>query len=239
LWRDFPLHLAQHCGRCVIAYDRLGFGRSSPRPGTLSPDFIETEAYEGFACLYRQLGLDRFVVLGHSVGGCMAVNCAAAWPHACAGVITESAQAFVDEDIRAGIRAAEQQFARPGPWQRLHQYHGDKTAQVLRAWIDTWLSDGFAAWRLDQALSQRCCPLLALHGDRDEYGSRCHPEHIAARARLPGTLYMLADCGHFPHREQPDAVLGAIAAFLDQIRTSGQPLSAPADCPVLPEPDRP
>ncbi|MCG9054297.1 alpha/beta hydrolase [Laribacter hongkongensis] len=137
LWRDFPLHLAQHCGRCVIAYDRLGFGRSSPRPGTLSPDFIETEAYEGFACLYRQLGLDRFVVLGHSVGGCMAVNCAAAWPHACAGVITESAQAFVDEDIRAGIRAAEQQFARPGPWQRLHQYHGDKTAQVLRAWIDT------------------------------------------------------------------------------------------------------
>ena len=147
MWRDFPLHLAQHCGRCVIAYDRLGFGRSSPRPGTLSPDFIETEAYEGFACLYRQLGLDRFVVLGHSVGGCMAVNCAAAWPLACAGVITESAQAFVDEDIRAGIRAAEQQFARPGPWQRLHQYHGDKTAQVLRAWIDTWLSDGFAAWR--------------------------------------------------------------------------------------------
>ncbi|MCJ9712629.1 alpha/beta hydrolase, partial [Bordetella hinzii] len=35
LWRDFPQRLAEATGREVIAYDRLGFGRSDPHPGRL------------------------------------------------------------------------------------------------------------------------------------------------------------------------------------------------------------
>src|SRR5690606_6242821 len=33
LWRSFPRQLALTTGRRVIAYDRLGFGRSDPYPG--------------------------------------------------------------------------------------------------------------------------------------------------------------------------------------------------------------
>lgn len=41
IWRDFPQQLAQATQRRIIAYDRLGFGQSSPHPGQLAVSFIE------------------------------------------------------------------------------------------------------------------------------------------------------------------------------------------------------
>lgn len=40
LWRDFPAELARATARPVIAYDRLGFGQSTPRTGRPSVNFI-------------------------------------------------------------------------------------------------------------------------------------------------------------------------------------------------------
>jgi len=216
LWRDFPMRLAQASGRRVIAYDRLGFGRSSAYPGLLPASFVQDEALGSFQELCQKLKLNQFVVLGHSVGGGMAVGCAAVHQEACQGLITESAQAFVDAATLDGIRAAERQFAEPGQLERLQKYHGDKADWVLRAWIDTWLSDAFSQWNLDEQLSHVRCPLLCLHGDRDEYGSPPHSERIAAQASGPASVHILADCGHVPHREYPDAVLAAVCAFLAQ-----------------------
>ena len=34
LWRSFPAELSAATGRAVIAYDRLGFGKSDPRTGS-------------------------------------------------------------------------------------------------------------------------------------------------------------------------------------------------------------
>lgn len=221
LWRDFPERLAQCSARRVIAYDRLGFGRSAAHPGQLPPGFIGDEAHGAFQALREHFALDAFVVLGHSVGGGMAVACAAAHGTACVGLISESAQAFVDSATLDGIRASEREFAQPGQLERLRKYHGDKAHWVLRAWIDTWLSAAFAQWSLDEQLPQVRCPLLVLHGDRDEYGSSLHAERIATQAAGPATLQILADCGHVPHREAPQRVLAAIAAFLPR-----QPASA-------------
>jgi pimeloyl-ACP methyl ester carboxylesterase len=44
LWRAFPEQLAGATGRNVIAYDRLGFGRSDSHPGRLDRNFICNEA---------------------------------------------------------------------------------------------------------------------------------------------------------------------------------------------------
>ena len=59
-------------GRVVIAYDRLGFGRSSPHPGRLDLDFVDDEAKNSLPHLCAAFGLTRAVFLGHSVGGAMA-----------------------------------------------------------------------------------------------------------------------------------------------------------------------
>ncbi|OZI77854.1 alpha/beta fold hydrolase [Bordetella genomosp. 12] len=216
LWRDFPEHLAQAAGRDVIAYDRLGFGRSDPHPGRLGLDFVSREASEGLRCLREQLGFGPFVAMGHSVGGGMAIVAAGGDAQDCRGLITESAQVFAEARTLRGIRQAREDFALPGQLDRLKKYHGDKAAWVLSAWVDSWLAPEFASWNLDAELAQVRCPVLALHGDNDEYGSLEHAERIA---RLTGgRKQVFAQCGHVPHREQEDAVLAAIGQWLDDAR---------------------
>ncbi|MCP1648202.1 alpha/beta fold hydrolase [Pseudomonas nitroreducens] len=216
LWRDFPQQLARTTGRQVIAYDRLGFGRSDQYPGALPLDFIDEEARTVFPLLQQLFGFERCVVFGHSVGGAMAVACVAQHPQACAALISESAQAFVEHRTRDGIRAAEQEFAREGQLQRLQRYHGDKAFWVLRAWVDTWLGDDFSDWNLDAELAQVKCPILSLHGEQDEYGSAAHPQRFTSTPGVPTMLRLLADCGHVPHREQQPAVLQAVAEFFQR-----------------------
>ena len=107
LWRDFPEALAQFTKRTVIAYDRLGFGRSSQREGLPSISFIEEEANIYFPAIKQALGIDEFILLGHSVGGGMAITIAATHSQDCQAVITEAAQAFVEERTLIGIRTAK------------------------------------------------------------------------------------------------------------------------------------
>lgn len=212
LWRDFPAALCSASGRRVIAYDRLGFGRSAARHDRLRASFVGDESAV-IADLQAQLGFERFVAFGHSVGGGMAIACAAALPQHVAAVVTESAQIFVEDRTRHGIEAAKIQFAAAEQLQRLEKYHGDKAAWVLSAWTDTWLSDDFAAWNLGAELAQLRCPMLALHGDSDEYGSLLHPQRIA-RFAPQANVQVLAGCGHVPHREQAAQVLRRVVEFL-------------------------
>lgn len=214
LWREFPAQLAQTTGHRVIAYDRLGFGRSDAHPGSLRLGFVEDEAQQGFTALREHFGIGDFIVFGHSVGGGMAVACAAVFASQCVGLITESAQAFVEARTLEGIRVADQQFAEPGQLQRLERYHGGKAEWVLRAWVDNWLSEHFAGWSLDAVLPQVRCPLLSLHGDNDEFGSPAHPERLVALAGGPGLMRLLQGCGHVPHREQAERVLAEVLQFL-------------------------
>ncbi|AWN49638.1 alpha/beta hydrolase [Methylobacterium terrae] len=214
VWRDFPERLASATGLPVVAYDRLGFGRSDPHPGILPLDFMQDEAAGAVPALIARLGLGRLIAFGHSVGGAMAVATAARDPDRCAAVITVGAQAFVEERTRTGIIEARRVLRSPDQLARIARYHGDKARWALDAWTETWLDPAFAGWTLDEDLARVRCPLLALHGDRDEYGSRAYPDRIARHAGGRSEVVLIEDCGHVPHRERPDAVLQAVTRFL-------------------------
>jgi len=216
-WKDFPSALAQATGRTVVAYDRLGFGRSDRLTAPPAPTFVEDEAAHGFACVLQHLGIERFVVLGHSVGGSMAVHCAARYPEACQAMITMSAVTFVEQRTLSGIRQARAWFADPAQRERLRRYHGERSDWVLSAWIDTWLAPDFATWTLAHALPAVGCPSLAIHGDDDEFGSERHPQLIADHASGQVEQALLSGVGHVPHREQPGQVLERIERFLQRI----------------------
>lgn len=214
LWRNFPEVLSRATGRQVIAYDRLGFGRSAPRQDTLAMDFIAQEARSVVPVLRARLGFERFVALGHSVGGGMAVYCAAAFPEACEALVTIAAQAFPEDRTLDGILVAKAQFTDPLQVERLGRYHGDKARWVLDAWIETWTHPEFASWSLAETLPQVVCPVLAIHGAQDEYGSARHPEMIGALSSGPARVEIMPDTFHVPHREKPEAVVALVAGFL-------------------------
>lgn len=217
LWRDFPAALCAATGRQVIAYDRLGFGKSDAHPARLSLDFVAKEAHTGFASVRQQLDIHRFILFGHSVGGGMAVHCAARFNEACAALITESAQAFVEDRTVQGIEEARELFKDPDQVDRLKKYHGEKAEWVLDAWINSWLNPAFASWSLKPVLPQVKCPVLAIHGSDDEYGSSRHPELIGQLAGGTAQVEIMAGTRHVPHREKEDIVVGVVARFLESL----------------------
>jgi pimeloyl-ACP methyl ester carboxylesterase len=215
LWRDFPSSLAAATRHPVVAYDRLGFGRSDPHPSVLETiGFIRDEARTGLPALRAGLAIDRMILFGHSVGGAMALVAAVELSAATVGVITESAQVFAEGHTLTAIRAAKSTFAAPRQIERLARYHGAKAGWVVNAWTGTWLAPAFASWTLDDDLPCVRCPILAMHGDRDQYGSLAHPARIQALVPTPGDIVILDGCGHVPHREYPDAVLRAAQTFV-------------------------
>lgn len=217
LWRDFPVAIAAATGRRVIAYDRLGFGRSDAHPGVLSFDFIATEGRDALAAVLQACDVDNFVLCGHSVGGGMALSAAPRYPTRCIGVISMAAQALVEDVTIAGIHAAQ---ATLGPGsdriERLKKYHGDKTRWVIDAWIETWLHPDFADWSLAPVLPHIKCPVLVMHGEKDEYGSLRHPEMIRELTGGAVEMAVLTNCGHVPYKETPERVLALMGAFLER-----------------------
>lgn len=214
LWRDFPARLSAATGRRIIAYDRLGFGHSDPRADRPALDFVADEAHTFFPVLRERLGLGKFVALGHSVGGGMAIHCATRFSADCDALITESAQVFAEDRTLQGIRAAKQQFMDDAQLERLRKYHGDKAKWVLDAWTETWLDPAFASWSLAEVLPRVACPVLAIHGEFDEYGSTRHPELIGRLSGGPSQVEIMKDTNHVPHRERPDSTISLISGFL-------------------------
>lgn len=227
LWRDFPAALASVTEHPVVAYDRLGFGRSDPYPGDIDIGFVRHEARSTVPALRDALGMDQMILFGHSVGGAMAIVTAALFPDATAAVITESAQVFIEDRTLAAIREAKQAFKVPGQLDRLARYHSEKAGWVLRAWTDTWLHPQFSGVVVDDDLARLRCPVLAMHGDRDEYGSHAHPDRIGRLAPAGSEVLIFPDCGHVPHREKPDLVLTAARAFLNSTWRRGSSGSSP------------
>ncbi|HAF56214.1 MAG TPA: alpha/beta hydrolase, partial [Thauera sp.] len=154
---------------------------------------------------------------GHSVGGGMAVNCAARHGAACVALITESAQAFVEDRTVAGLEDARELFKDPGQVERLKRYHGDKARWVLDAWIESWLAPAFATWSLRPVLPQVKSPALVIHGVDDEYGSPAHPQLIAELSAGPARLELMADTRHVPHREREAEVVAMVRSFLETL----------------------
>jgi pimeloyl-ACP methyl ester carboxylesterase len=152
--------------------------------------------------------------LGRLAAAARALVAAVELSAATVGVITESAQVFAEDHTLRAIRAAKSTFAAPGQIERLARYHGAKAGWVLNAWTGTWLAPAFASWTLDDDLPCVLCPILAMHGDGDQYGSLAHLARIQALVPTPADIVILDGCGHVPHREYPDAVLRAVQTFV-------------------------
>jgi pimeloyl-ACP methyl ester carboxylesterase len=216
LWKAFPERLCAATGCAGLVYDRLGYGLSSPATAPRSIHYLHLSALLELPAVMQLLAPGReHIVVGHSDGGSIALIYAASRPAALRGVITAAAHVFVEDMTLDGIRAALEAHG-AGKLRALARYHGDKAGLVFSSWADTWLAPWFRQWNIEYLLPAIDCPLLAMQGAADQYGSQAQLDAI--EKGTPGARQLvLPDCGHSPHIEQPEAAVQAMAAFINPL----------------------
>lgn len=216
MWKDFPDRLCAHVGLRGLVYSRPGYGKSTARAQDehWRPDFLLRQATEVLPPLLQALGVEEPWLFGHSDGGSIALLYAARFPRSLRGAIVVAPHLFVEDISIASIRDARAAYLDRGLRERLARYH-DNVDSAFFGWNDVWLSPAFRDWNIEQELDAIACPLLALQGENDEYGTM--RQVTAIRDRLPAAhVIALPGCGHSPHREQPEALIAAAGAFLQQ-----------------------
>jgi len=212
LWKDVPEALCRATGLPGVIYDRQGHGGADPVRAWPRPvPYLEHEAEHVLPRVLDALGIERFVHVGHSDGGSIALLHAALRPAGLVGAVTEGAHVFVEEITLAGIREARAAYVHGSLRSKLVRWHGRNTDRVFWAWNTTWLSAPFADWDMTDRLPAIRCPLLVMQGEEDEYGSRAQVEAIFSRAGGPATPMMVPECGHVPHHQAREVVLAAMA----------------------------
>lgn len=213
LWRDLPERMAATTGRRVFAYERAGHGGSDPPAGPRDPGYLRHEGERVLPAVLDAVGVARCVPYGHSDGGSIALLLAAARPERVAACVTAAAHVFVEEETLAGIRQARAAWD-DGLGARLARHHGAGTRALFDAWSLTWLGADFRNWAITDRLSAITCPVLAIQGRDDEYGTPAQVAAIVAGTRGHGEGLLLPGCGHAPHQQARDATLAAVAGFL-------------------------
>ena len=214
MWRDFPARLCEAAGVRGLVYSRPGYGRSTPRPReeAWGPDFMHRQAREVLPALLQHLGIERPWLFGHSDGGSIALLHAAAFPDAQRGAIVLAPHILVEDISVASIARAREAYLGTDLKQRLGRYHDDADSAFF-GWNDVWLSPAFRAWSIEEEIRAIRCPLLAMQGLDDEYGTLEQVRGIARRVPQ-AQLLEIPHCGHSPHKDQPEAVIEAVRTFL-------------------------
>src|SRR5205085_6454578 len=131
------------------------------------------------------------------------------------GLVLLAPHVMVEDISIASIAAAKTAFETTDLRDKLARYHADVDS-AFRGWNRIWLDPQFRAWNIEEYLPRIRCPVLAIQGEDDEYGTMDQVTRIAAGA--PDVeIVKLENCRHSPHRDQADAVLQAAARFIDRL----------------------
>ena len=213
MWRDFPQQLGSATGRPVVAWSRRGYGLSGPLPGHRDPDYMHKEA-DAVARLMDVLAIKRAILFGHSDGASIALITAARSPDRVAALVLEAPHVFVEDISIKSIAETKRLYLTSNFGQILGRYHRDPD-HVFWGWNDIWLDPRFRDWSIEGLLPAIRAPALLIQGRDDEYGTLEQLDRLGAI--LPDAQRLeLKRCGHSPHRDQPEAVLAAAAAFLER-----------------------
>ena len=229
MWRDFPDLLCSATGLPGLVYSRRGYGKSDAvfdvrGEGCLKPDYMHHEALQVLPELLRSEGIARPVLFGHSDGGTIALLHAANFD--VAACIVMAPHLFVEDISLAAIEQARKAFVQGELRQRLAKFHADVDTAFWQ-WNDIWLSPAFRSFNIESDCRQITCPLLAIQGHDDPYGTMAQIDalmHVeqdflskkgtSGRSSLRRSLLKLEQCGHSPHRDQTQKVIQVCVDFL-------------------------
>ena len=214
-WRDFPDKVAKATGCRALLYDRYGYGQSEVLKETrVGVEFMHEGALSELPDLLKNLKVENPILVGHSDGASIALIHAAV--HPVRGVAVMAPHVFVEGSGLESIRKISDTFETTGLAGRLAKYHANPR-KTFHLWADAWLDPAFRQWNIEEYLPRIKCPVLAIQGEADEYGTMAQLDAIKRQVGGPCELLKLKDCGHSPHRDSPKEVLNSVAAFIRKI----------------------
>lgn len=219
MWRDFPAQLCAATQTRGLVYSRYGYGASTPK----APDekwpvaYMHEQAREALPALLAALDLqhEHPLLYGHSDGASIALLYAAMYPDRPKGIIVAAPHIFVEDVTVSSIEAARTAYLNTDLPQRLGKFHQNVDA-TFWGWNDIWLDPAFRDWNIESWLPRIACPVLAIQGTDDEYGTLAQIQGIA-RVVPRMQPCILANCRHSPHKDQTDSVVSSIQGFMRQI----------------------
>jgi 2-succinyl-6-hydroxy-2,4-cyclohexadiene-1-carboxylate synthase len=221
-----------------LSYDLRGFGDSCGICEDQEQCYSPAAYAEDLSQLLAQLNIQNAWLVGHSLGGTIALWGAQALPDRIAGVTCVNAGGGVYleqefERFRAMGRNLVQwlplldwMFAKAGTvqpmashWrrQRLLDYVGAHSAAARGALLESTTRE--QVHRLPQVVAQLKQPVYFLSGDRDPIMHPRYVRHLASfhssfRDSCGDNLIEIRDCGHMAMLEQPEAVAERMRCIL-------------------------
>ncbi len=210
--------------RC-IAPDLRGFGHSNAPEN--AEDYHVAQSADDVEALCKTLKLERFILVGHSMGGKIALEWASRAPHGLQGLLllapSPPTPEPMSDDDRENLRRSY------GDADAMSQIIGEITAQTLPAEIfqrtlddnlhssraawNTWLDVGSREDIADQ-MAHIVVPVRVLAG-ADNQGMKAEMLQREIVARLSDArLETVPDCGHLVPLEQPQHVVATIREML-------------------------
>lgn len=212
---DFPKSLSDATDLPALLYDRYGYGNSEKLVKPHELNYFEQEAVTILPEVIEKLNIkNKLILIGHSDGGTISMLYASEYPGKVNGLITEAAHVFTEDLTLEGIRNAVNMFEKGDFKKFLSNYHGRNTESMFYRWANLWLDKDFVNWSITESLKKIECPVFAIQGDNDKYGSLAHINLIEKEVGSYSESLILKNCGHIPHSQAKDFVLEKMKAFI-------------------------
>lgn len=226
IWTEFKQKLAKQCR--VITLDLLGHGQSESI-GYHHSMHMQAEMVHR---LLDHIGLRRYYLVGHSMGGYVAAAFCKAFPQHIKGVCLFSSSLNADNAARKKVRLKAIKLLKKDKINYInealdgffdtetHQQHFEAIKQLKLKALE-FETRGIAAniWgmmerpSLLETMSKLKLPVHFICGDKDPIISLKDVREQQAVIAL-STLDVLPNCGHFGYLEQSEACLASIKKFI-------------------------
>ena len=232
-WDDWAPALEKNLR--VLRIDIPGFGLSGP---AVNQDYSDAADVARVIAVMDQLGVQQVIVAGHSMGGRIAWNLAAAHPERVSQLVLLSPDGFPDPNAKSdktyevpallGLLpySLPQWALRMGGVAPAFADNSQLTPQMMQRYHDMMLAPGVRTALLERMRQTRNSdpvsrlqsikvPTLLLWGEKDAFIPLSNAQDYL-KAMPQARLVTLPGVGHVLHEEAPQASVQAVLDFLSQ-----------------------
>ena len=218
MWKNFPARVADATGYGALIYSRAGYGASDPVALPRPVRFMHEEALQTLPLVLEAMQIRDAILVGHSDGGSISLIYAGSLrDRRIRALVLEAPHVFVEDITVRSIANAARSYETDDLKRRLGRYHKN-VDNAFWGWNQVWLNPEFRRWNIEEYLPQIQLPLLVIQGEQDNFGTLRQVELIERGCAGQVQKLILPDCGHSPHRDQPQQVLQVITNFLAGLR---------------------